>query len=179
MVANRYFSRQEMGMMEDRDDAIYVLTMAPTGKAAVNIAGLTAHSALKLPVKEAFTRLSQDKMFELRSKLAHLKVVIIDEISMIGRNAFFRIQDRLNQLFSGQHGCRNDYDFGGLNVIVFGDFYQLPPVKDGWIFKTTFGMAFSLWKGTGDKEHTKGPEVKEPKETKKVFLFHLLMNFTC
>jgi len=174
MVANRYYARGEVGVMVNRDDAIYVLTVAPTGKAAVNIAGLTAHSALKLPVKEEFRRLAQDKMFALQIKLADLKVLIIDEISMVGANAFFRIQDRLNQLFTGSKACRNDYDFGGLHVIVFGDFYQLPPVKDQWIFRNTYGMAFSLWRGTGDKEHTKGPTVKEAKEKKQVYFMSLV-----
>jgi len=170
MVANRYYGMAEVGLMQNRDDAIYVLTLAPTGKAAVNISGLTAHTGLKLPVKTAFTRLEQDSLFKLAATLEHLKLLIIDEISMLGSNSFFKIQNRLDQLFNGAPGrkCRNEYDFGGLHVLVFGDLYQLPPVRDGWIFNDTFGMGFNVWKGTGDKEHSKGRKVKEAREKKEV-----------
>ena len=68
-------------------DAIKVLLTAPTGKAAFNIHGMTLHSAFALPVTEfngEMPDLSSDVCNTLRSKLSSLKVIIIDEISMVG-----------------------------------------------------------------------------------------------
>merc|ERR1712121_415018 len=63
--------------------------------------------------------------------LSQVKHVIIDEISMVGANFFWDINQKLKQIMGSQ-----EY-FGGLNVIATGDFHQLPPVLDQWIFNRT------------------------------------------
>ena len=63
-------------------DDILVFLIAPTGIAAMNISGMTLHSALLLGTsKTSFHALSQEKPNTLRLKLSKLKVLIIDEIS--------------------------------------------------------------------------------------------------
>ena len=60
------------------------LTCAPTGTAAFNINGMTIHSAFLIPITmRAYQNLGTDTLNTLRNKLQHLKVVIIDEISMV------------------------------------------------------------------------------------------------
>ena len=67
----------------------------------------------------------------LASVLCQARHVVIDEISMVGSIFFWKINQHLKELM----GC-NDY-FGGLNVIATGDFHQLPPVENQWVFKRT------------------------------------------
>jgi len=69
-----------------RPDSVKVLLCAPTGKAAFNIGGMTLHTTFSLPVNQCKTdvkNLSPDLRNTLHSKLEDLKVVIIDEISMV------------------------------------------------------------------------------------------------
>ena len=76
-------------------NAIKVLLTAPTGKAAFNIRGMTLHSAFALPVTEfngEMPNLSSDVCNTLRSKLSCLKVIIIDEISMVGSKIMSQVK---------------------------------------------------------------------------------------
>ena len=78
---------------------ILVLLTAPTGIAAMNINGMTIHSALVLGTfKNSFQALSQEKLNTLRLKLSNLKLLIIDEVSMVGCNILLQIHKRLQQL---------------------------------------------------------------------------------
>ena len=72
--------------------------------------------------------MSADELNTFRIKYKNLKVVIIDEISMVGKRTFDFIDTRLQQLT----GIRAP--FGGLSVIAVGDFYQLKPVGDRLVF---------------------------------------------
>lgn len=58
----------------------------------------------------------------------HLKVLIIDEISLVGQNMFNFVNLRLQEI----RGCPKP--FGGVSVITVGDLYQPKPVMDKWIF---------------------------------------------
>ena len=67
-----------------------VLVTASSGKAATGINGITLHSAFYLPVKSGLKSYNYKKpndkaLHMLRDKYQYLKVLIIDEISMIGR----------------------------------------------------------------------------------------------
>ena len=93
-----------------KPDAIKVLLTAPTGKAAFNIRGMTLHSAFALPVTEfngEMPNLSSDVCNTLRSKLSCLKVIIIDEISMVGSKILSQVNNRLKAIMD------NSLDFGG------------------------------------------------------------------
>uniref|UniRef100_A0A914WPG2 ATP-dependent DNA helicase n=1 Tax=Plectus sambesii TaxID=2011161 RepID=A0A914WPG2_9BILA len=63
------------------------------------------------------------------------KFFICDEISMVGKKTFRNVHERLEQLGTMNSDGRNQLLFGGLNVILSGDFYQLPPVRDGFAFE--------------------------------------------
>lgn len=61
-------------------------------------------------------------------KYRNLSVILIDEISMVGNKMFSLLEKRLKKMKG------NKQIFGGVSVIAIGDFLQLKPVFDGWIF---------------------------------------------
>lgn len=65
----------------------------------------------------------------MRCKYHYIKVIFIDEISMVGSGMFNFINLRLQ----GIRGCTKP--FGGISVVAVGDLFQLKPVMDSWIFK--------------------------------------------
>lgn len=108
-----------------------VILVAPTGKAAHNIGGMTAHSTFSLVNTQnqlVLKDLTAETLNTMRVKLYNMKLLIIDEISMLGSQQFNNIHRRMCQTF-----CSNK-PFGGIPVIVFGDFNQLRPVGDGYVF---------------------------------------------
>lgn len=64
----------------------------------------------------------------MRCRYFQLKVVFIDEISMVGAGMFNFINLRLQEI---KECCK---PFGGVSIITFGDLFQLKPVMDSWIF---------------------------------------------
>ena len=68
-------------------------------------------------------------MHELQIKYKHLKVLLIDEISMIGKETFKDLNKNLQKIMN----CCN-VDFGRVSVLLIGDFCQLPLVKRNTIF---------------------------------------------
>ncbi|XP_063951720.1 uncharacterized protein LOC135153231 [Lytechinus pictus] len=112
-------------------DVIKVLLTAPTGKAAYLIRGQTLHSAFCIPANQGFSYkpLSHDKRNTLRTQLGELKLVFIDEISMVGTKMFCFINQRLQEVMNVSK------PFGGVSIIAIGDLFQLQPVMDTWIFK--------------------------------------------
>lgn len=112
-------------------DSPEVLIIAYTGKAAHNVKGMTAHSAFNLTIAgETDTKLKSESLNTLRVKLSKLKFIIIDEISMLGAATFEKIDSRLRQVF------QTNQPFGGRSIIVLGDFQQLRPVRDSYVFST-------------------------------------------
>ena len=124
-----------------------VLLLAPTGVVAVNIDSMTIHSGLAIPIGhhgKNVPRLSDKIYTQLRNKLSEVSVVIIDEISIVSNLLLLYIHQRLVQVF----GCSPDKSFAGISIIVFGGFYQLPPIekriiyaeyKDTWLNFPTYG----------------------------------------
>ena len=113
---------------------IRALILAPTGKAAFNIRGCTIHSALSVPANRSlhnYQRLDSSRLNSLCNKLGGLKVIFVDEISMVG-NSMFNVQ--LNKRLQEIKGV--DTDFGGVSIIAIGDLFQLEPVFDGYVFET-------------------------------------------
>ncbi|CAF3286262.1 unnamed protein product [Rotaria sp. Silwood2] len=113
-------------------DSIRAALCAPTGKAAALIDGMTLHSFLSLPVnqcKHKLVQLNSDVSNRIGVKLKDLQLLIIDEISMVGFTMFQQVDARLQQIM------RTKKPFGGISVIVLGDFNQLRPVGDKYIFQ--------------------------------------------
>ena len=110
-----------------------VLLVAPTGVAAVNIDGTTIHTALGIPVGrygKNLPKLNDKKRSALRNSLCELRVLIIDEISMVSNLQLLYIHLRLVEIF----GYSDNVPFAGISVIAVGDFYQLPPVQQRTVY---------------------------------------------
>lgn len=95
-----------------------ILLTAPTGTAAFNINGFTVHSSLQFPAKmdNIYQKLSDSTCNHLRVHLSNLKVMVIDEISMVSSNTFNYIDKRLQQI------KESTQPFGGITILAVGDF---------------------------------------------------------
>ncbi|EXU95371.1 PIF1-like helicase [Metarhizium robertsii] len=116
---------------------------APTGVASNQIQGSTIHSLLRLPVGGAFTDLSPADAAALQSRLRHVKYLVIDEKSMLGLEQLARIDSRLRQAFPQ----RSSEFFGSVSVLLVGDFFQLPPVRQKPLYSTSTNLSLLERKG--------------------------------
>ena len=129
----------------ENPDEAKVLKVAATGKAAFNTNGNTLHSAFKIPANRGFQyyTLETDRLNTIRAQLRKLKVIFIDEISMVGNGMFNFLNLRLQQIMG------NKSPFGNLSLITVGDSFQLKPVFDKWIFENTNDsyspLATNIW----------------------------------
>lgn len=104
-----------------------ILVLTPTASAAVNVDGSTFHRFLGLPNSPLIG--DNGKLIKKVSKkskevIINLDVLIIDEISMVRADIF----DVIDHHFRKIRG--NDKPFGGVQLLLFGDLYQLPPVLE-------------------------------------------------
>lgn len=109
-----------------------VAVTASTGLAAYNIGGITVHSFAGVGLAKGDLT-SLIKMVRKNRKVLRrwrdTKVLIIDEISMIDGRLF----DNLDSIAREVRRKNRHLPFGGIQVIVCGDFYQLPPVSKAQI----------------------------------------------
>ena len=151
----------------ENPDDVRVLLCAYMGTAAYNIGGNTICSVFHKKMFQTDQRMSADQLNTLRIKYKHLKVVIIDDISMVGKRTFDFIDTRLQQLT----GIRAP--FGGL--IAVGDFYQLKPVNDRLVFldpkEGAKALAPNSW-----KDHFKIYELVDIMRQKDYLKFAQLLN---
>ncbi|MBI5023444.1 MAG: AAA family ATPase [Candidatus Omnitrophica bacterium] len=118
-----------------------IVVLAPTGVAAVNVRGQTIHSFFRFRpditpegVHSIRLRKTQKTIFK------KLDAVVIDEISMV-RSDLLDCVDAFLRL----HGPDGAAPFGGVQMIFFGDLYQLPPVMtrlDRDIFKDLYASPY-------------------------------------
>ncbi len=101
---------------------------AATGIAATHVGGMTLHSWSGIGIAESLSRADVDRIAtkeHIAKRITKAKVLIIEEISMLSANTF-EMADAI---------CREvrrvDKPFGGLVVILVGDFFQLPPFSRG------------------------------------------------
>ena len=119
-----------------------VLLMAPTGVAAININGTTIHTALAIPKEcgNSVPAMSDQKRTQMRLSFAELKLIIIDEISMVSNTGLLQIHQRLKEIFVKP----NSELFAGLSILAVGDFFQLPPIRSATAFSSYKNEAFNL-----------------------------------
>jgi ATP-dependent DNA helicase PIF1 len=115
-----------------------VVVLAPTGVAALNVRGQTIHSFFGFPPRLISPReISKRKD---RRLYRNMDVLVIDEISMVRADMLDNIDFflRLNR--------DSPLPFGGVQVVFFGDMFQLPPVVatdfELEVFSTTYESAF-------------------------------------
>lgn len=105
---------------------VYPTIVAPTGIAASHLGGQTIHSFFALGIRdsidEGYVDFLLDKKY-LKSRFSKLKILIIDEVSMISPEIF----SAMDLILRGFKGV--DAPFGGVQVVISGDFFQLPPVS--------------------------------------------------
>ncbi|MCI1018294.1 AAA family ATPase [Microbacterium sp. C5A9] len=95
---------------------------APTGVAALNVEGQTIHSLFRLPIG-LIGDSDIDQNDNTRRILNAIETLVIDEISMVNADLMDAIDRSLRQA-RGKRGI----PFGGVQIVMFGDPYQLAPV---------------------------------------------------
>ena len=118
-----------------------VVVLAPTGVAAVNVKGQTIHSFFKFKpditsegVHSIRIRKKQQKIFR------EIDAIVIDEVSMVRADLLDCVDT-----FLKIYGKKSNEPFGGIQMIFFGDLYQLSPVvprHDRAIFNTVYKSPF-------------------------------------
>lgn len=119
---------------------VYGITLCgSTGVSAVNIGGRTLHNFLGLGLgedsaEEIFRNLQGRK--NVLSRIRQCKVLVIDEISMIDGELLDKADEVMRLVRNSSK------PFGGVQCVVVGDFYQLPPVKK----EKGFAFESKVWK---------------------------------
>lgn len=109
-----------------KSDGKYVAVTATTGLAATHIGGNTIHAWSGIGVLDSLPAKFFDTLSKTRREVIEkTHVLIIDEISMLHD---FRL-DLVDAVVRGVR--KNDKPFGGIQVVLCGDFFQLPPVNKG------------------------------------------------
>jgi ATP-dependent DNA helicase PIF1 len=98
-----------------------VAVLAPTGVAALNVKGQTIHSFFKF--KPHLLTKDSIKIKRDRKLFSKLDMLIIDEISMVRADVFDAIE-----YFLRLNGPKQGQPFGGVQICVIGDLYQLSPI---------------------------------------------------
>ena len=109
-----------------RERNVKVAVTASTGIAATHLGGKTIHSWSGIGIKDSITEHDLEKMRKkqpLRNRLEDVQVLVIDEISMLSGKTLSCI-DQILKFFKVSFA-----PFGGVQVILSGDFFQLPPVS--------------------------------------------------
>ena len=157
---NRYWVHQ----IGNKGDCIFIIVCAPTGCAAYLISGLTIHCVFSFDLnikKQLKQKLNPDKLNTLRAKFKNLKLLVIDEISMVSADLFQLVNKRLQEIFN------NENPMGSVSTLILGDFHQLKPIHADWVFK-------------GDdilKDSYITLNVTEKKKEIKILVSHLWMQF--
>ena len=116
-----------------------VAVTASTGLAACNVGGVTLHSFAGIGLgKESVPELVKKvkRNAKAKQRWVRTKVLIVDEISMVDGDLF----DKLEAIARAIRN--NGRPFGGIQLVITGDFFQLPPVPDyGRISKFSFDAA--------------------------------------
>ena len=117
-----------------------VVVVAPTGVAAINVGGQTIHSFFRIaPTTPIDMNGLISRSAARRDLYKNLDVVVLDEVSMVSSE----LMDAIDQVLRKANG--NSLPFGGKQMLMFGDLYQLPPVAGPQIMRyldDTFGGAF-------------------------------------
>jgi ATP-dependent DNA helicase PIF1 len=104
-----------------------VAVTASTGLAACNIGGVTIHSFSgiglgKEPAEDLVKKIRRNA--KAKQRWLRTKVLIVDEVSMVDGDLF----DKLEQI--ARTIRNNGRPFGGIQLVITGDFFQLPPVPE-------------------------------------------------
>lgn len=113
---------------------------APTGVAALNVGGQTIHSLFRLPIGVIADH-DIDQSAELKKLLNSIDTLVIDEVSMVNADLMDAVDRSLRQARG-----KNKEPFGGVQIVLFGDPYQLAPVPGDAEERAYFADTYrSMW----------------------------------
>ncbi|MFU8926426.1 AAA family ATPase [Acinetobacter puyangensis] len=122
---------------------VTVAVTASTGIAATHMNGMTIHTWAGIGIKDTLTESELKRMYErkyLREHIEKTQVLVIDEISMLHAKQL-NLVNQVLKFFKD-----SDEPFGGIQVIVSGDFFQLPPVgRNGELNRDKFAFMSDAW----------------------------------
>lgn len=121
-----------------KNNHVNVAVTASTGIAATHLQGCTVHSWSGIGIKESLREVDLDKLIKtprIKRNYKLTKVLVIDEVSMLHKYQLDMI-DAIARFI-----LKNDHPFGGIQVVLCGDFFQLPPVSNRGL-KSTVQFAF-------------------------------------
>jgi len=113
---------------------------ASTGIAATHVGGMTLHAWSGIGIADRMTPELLDTIANkehVAKRLQKAKVLIIDEVSMLSANVLSMVDEVVREV---RH--QPDHAFGGLQVVLVGDFFQLPPVSRS---KVEFAFESPVW----------------------------------
>ncbi len=116
---------------------------ASTGLASTHMQGVTIHSWSGIGIKDNINEKDLEKILTanlIKRNYQNTKALIIDEISMLHQHQL----DMVDTI--ARHMLKPDKPFGGLQVILCGDFFQLPPVSSASSKEIQFAFEASAWK---------------------------------
>lgn len=123
-------------LVEKHESSDFMLLAAPTGSAAFNISGSTMHTLFQLQCNykpdNPAPLLDGDQLKRLQSTCGRAWLLILDEKSMISTTRLFQLHERLKQVHP--EIASDEAPFGGFSIIMFGDYAQLPPVKERAVY---------------------------------------------
>ncbi len=125
-----------------RQHAVEVAVTASTGIAATHLGGMTIHSWSGLGIRDRLTDYDIEDLMDrqyLFKRFERTKVLIIDEVSMLHHFRLDMIEWICRQF------KRSERPFGGMQIIVCGDFFQLPPVTRGQTTESEFAYKAESW----------------------------------
>ncbi len=123
-----------------RSHAIEPAITASTGIAATHVGGMTIHSWSGIGIAERMTPELLDVISSkehVAKRLQKAKVLIIDEVSMLSGGVLEMVDAVLREV---RH---SELPMGGIQTVLVGDFFQLPPVSRG---ETSFAFQSPAWK---------------------------------
>lgn len=138
-----YLLNQYINYLKDHN--VGVAVTASTGIAATHLRGTTIHSWSGIGIKDTITNNDLEKLLttkRIKSNYKKAKVLIIDEISMLHKHHLDMIDTIARYILD------SDKIFGGLQLVLCGDFFQLPPVSsNSLVEEKQFAFEASSWEG--------------------------------
>ena len=111
-----------------------IAVTSTTGLSSYHIEGQTIHSFSgigvirpNLSIKDVVKKIKKNKA---QKRIIECELLVIDEISMLGKTYLSTLSESFKII------RKNSKPFGGIQVILTGDFFQLPPIDDGYAFES-------------------------------------------